>query len=249
MMKIHVLGCNGWIPGKNETSCFLVEENNTLIMLDAGTGVVNIRKYTDILAKYDSISIVLSHYHLDHLIGLIYLLPYIKNLHLNIYGPGIPIYSKTTLQYLEEFLQPIFFSTPILKFTSEVNCFDYEGKDFYIGSVSLKVKQQKHSVPSFRITIDDKLVYATDTSFDPSEWQNCRNNITLLHECWEINGQCDNKHTSLKSLISGLPKNMWQSTCLIHLNPEWGEDDYRRISELIDGTGMKVCYDGMLLTI
>ena len=52
-MIVTILGSNGWIPGKNETSAFMVEIDNTLILLDAGSGISNLRNYTEILNKYD----------------------------------------------------------------------------------------------------------------------------------------------------------------------------------------------------
>lgn len=248
-MKIYMLGCNGWIPGKNETSCFLVEEQESLIMLDAGTGVANLRKYLDVLKRYDTISIVLSHYHLDHIIGLIYILPYIKKHKLNIYGPGKPVYQKSTIQYLDELLQPTFFSREILQFANEVNCYDYKGKDFKIGNVFLKVAQQNHSSPSFRITINDKLIYATDTIFEPSDWCEYDRNSTLLHECWELNSKSGSKHTSLQALVTGLPENIRKSAYLIHLNPEWDKEEWEQIEKIVEGTGISLSYDGMFLTI
>jgi len=103
-MKLYVLGSGGWIPNKNETSCFLIEHKNELIMFDAGTGVSNLKHYAEVMGRYDTISIVLSHYHLDHVVGLIYLLPFIKGKKLNIYGPGKPVYEKSTEEYLNDLL-------------------------------------------------------------------------------------------------------------------------------------------------
>ena len=108
-MQLYLLGCNGWIPGKNETSCFLIEHKNKLIMLDLGTGVSNLSKYKSILDEYDELTVILSHYHLDHTIGIIYLLPYLKDKKLVIYGPGKPYYSMSTEEYLSALLRTEFF--------------------------------------------------------------------------------------------------------------------------------------------
>ena len=68
-MNIYILGAAGWIPGANETSCIMVENKGQLFILDAGTGLSNIRKYAHILDKYDTVHLLLSHYHLDHMIA------------------------------------------------------------------------------------------------------------------------------------------------------------------------------------
>ena len=106
-MRVYFLGTNGWIPDEDETSCFMIEHKNKLILLDVGTGASNIKNYVNVLEKYETINIVLSHYHLDHIIGLIYLIPYIKGKTLRIYGPGKPIYDRTTRGILENLLQLI----------------------------------------------------------------------------------------------------------------------------------------------
>ena len=248
-MKVHLLGCNGWIPGRNETCCFLIEEKKSLIMLDAGTGVSNLSKFSDIVAKYDTISIVLSHYHLDHVVGLSYILPYVDTKKINIYGPGKPIYSKSTWQYLEELFQPAFFSRSLSKFANAVNCYDYGGENFIIDDITIKVQKQIHSMPSFRITIEDKLIYATDTDFSATNCEEYENGVTLLQECWEIDSNKKTKHTSLEALLAGLSDNIKKSTYLIHLNPLWDENDYNRIDTLINKTGIKLGRDGMTIII
>jgi 3',5'-cyclic-nucleotide phosphodiesterase len=67
-MKLHVMGCAGGIGGREKlTTCFRVDED---ILLDAGTGVT--RMEMDELVKIDHI--FLTHTHLDHVIGLAFLL-------------------------------------------------------------------------------------------------------------------------------------------------------------------------------
>ena len=36
----------------------------------------------------------------------------------------------------------------------------YAGRDFYVNDVLFSIKEQQHSAPSFRITVDKKLIYA-----------------------------------------------------------------------------------------
>lgn len=248
-MKLYILGSAGWIPSKNETSCFLIEHKNQLIMLDAGTGTSNIKNHQTILGKYDTISIVLSHYHLDHLVGLIYLLPYLKGKKVNIYGPGKPTYPKRTEDYLNELLQTAFFSRPLDRFADEVYCFDYSDSSFYIGEVLVSVKKQKHSSPSFQISIDNKLVYATDTCFDISDWDKTTSGELLLHECWDIRCDNKNKHSSLENLINGINPNQFKNILLIHHNPEWNDSDYKKAFEMIKETNFSFASDGEIFEI
>ncbi len=243
-MKLHILGCSGWIPGKNETSCFMIEHKNRLIILDMGTGISNLCKYKETLSKYDEVSIILSHYHLDHTIGIIYLLPYVKEKKLVIHGPGKPYYTMGTEGYLTELLRTEFFSRPLLKIAKQVECRDYTADGFKIGDIEIGIKEQIHSAPSFQISIDKKLIYATDTAFVPSLFKEDNSGAVLLHECWETSDTGNSKHSSLPMLIEGLSKKNFKKIILIHQNPEWTDEDYENIKNQTEKTVFSLGEDG-----
>ena len=68
-MRLRLLGTNGYHPNeKRHTSCFMLPEQG--IVLDAGTAMFRMADY---LAT-DTLDIFLSHAHLDHVVGLTYLL-------------------------------------------------------------------------------------------------------------------------------------------------------------------------------
>lgn len=247
-MKLYPLGTAGWIPGKNETSCFLIEQNNELIMLDAGTGVSNLGKYLDVWGKYDTVSIILSHFHLDHLIGLIYLPPFLDGKKMKIYGPGKPAYNKSTEELLKELFQKPFFPTPIGELADQVEIYDYSSGDFMIGDVEIKIEEQKHTSPSYQICIDDTLVYATDTCFEKDRWNHELKAKVLLHECCKID-EYDPTHTTLKHLMDGIRKEQFEQIYLIHHNPEWSEADWAVLMEMIRGTQISILQDGKLIEL
>ncbi len=76
-VKLTVLGARGSLPVSGaeydhyggETSCYMVEAGENVIFLDAGTGMFRAPK----LRADANISILLTHTHLDHLIGLPFL--------------------------------------------------------------------------------------------------------------------------------------------------------------------------------
>ena len=247
-MKLYGLGCAGWIPGKNETSCFLIEQKNELIMLDAGTGVSNLKYYSEVWDKYDSFSIILSHFHLDHLIGLIYLPPFLNGKKMKIYGPGKPAYEKTTDEYLTELFQTAFFPTPIKELADSVEIYDYSEGDFSIGEVKIQIQEQKHTSPSFQICIDEMLVYATDVCFEEEVWNHNLKAKVLLHECCEIE-KYDPTHTTLQRLMTGIRPEQFEQIYLIHHNPEWTKEDWDKVNEMIQGTKISILNDGMVMTI
>lgn len=239
-MILYNLGCEGWIPTQNETCCFLVEHKGHLIMLDAGTGVSNIVNYQDVLKKYDTLHIILTHYHLDHIAGLSYLPPFVRDKRLCIYGPGIPSYNKSTAEILNDFFQPHFFSRPLYQLAREVKCVDYAMDSFFsIDTILIHCKKQMHSSPSYSIRIDNELLYVTDTFFDARRWADEQTVKVLLHECWQLHDDINqHKHSSLDALLHGLPLNNFKKILLIHQNPMWDKQEIDQISKAIDGTNI-----------
>ncbi|MDI9348567.1 MAG: MBL fold metallo-hydrolase [Candidatus Symbiobacter sp.] len=81
-MKVTFWGVRGSIPCASDThlkyggntSCLTVEKGDAMLILDAGTGIVELGKY--IRAKnIKSASLLLSHAHLDHIMGLPFFSP------------------------------------------------------------------------------------------------------------------------------------------------------------------------------
>lgn len=246
-MKITFLGVSGWIPGQNETACVMVETSNTLFLLDAGTGISNLLQYNEVLSRYNVVCILLSHYHLDHVIGLAYLLPYIHNKNLIIYGPGIPYYKYSAQHYIRALFREEFFSVKIDDFSKNVTICDYPSTCFCINDTNVSIRVQKHSAPSVRISLDDKVIYATDTVLESDEWKNIKSTI-LLHECWEIN-ESETMHTALPNLMRELPIDNFNQIYLIHQNPFWSIDDRKAISDTIRGTKLILPNDNMTVII
>jgi ribonuclease BN (tRNA processing enzyme) len=68
-MKLHLRGTSGYHPTeRRQTACFLLPEAG--IVLDAGTGFFRVRPRL----QTRSLDILLTHAHLDHVVGLTYLL-------------------------------------------------------------------------------------------------------------------------------------------------------------------------------
>jgi len=69
-MEIIFLGTNGWYDTKTgNTTCTLIETEDYFIILDAGNGLYKIDQYITSTSKRP-IYLFLSHFHLDHIVGL-----------------------------------------------------------------------------------------------------------------------------------------------------------------------------------
>lgn len=67
-MKIIFLGTNGWFDNTiGNTTCILLQTKKVNIIFDAGNGIYKLDKY---IKNRNPIYLFLSHFHLDHVIGL-----------------------------------------------------------------------------------------------------------------------------------------------------------------------------------
>ena len=247
--RLWVLGSAGWMPAAGrETSCLLVELGDELVMLDAGTGVANLALASEALERHDRLRIVLSHYHLDHVVGLMYLKRFVAEMRVDVYGPGIPVYPRSTAAYVADLLQDALYSAGSEGFAREVRYHDYAGRDFCVGNIPIAVRAQHHSAPSFELRLADAVTYATDTSFRASDWHTAAPTKVLLHECWQVEDK-DPRHTSAEALAAGLPTNRFERTLLVHQNPEWDETARATVERIAQRHGMELARDGMVLDL
>ena len=82
-MHLHVLGTAGYHPNdRRQTTCVMIPEFG--IMLDAGTAVYRVRD----LLQTETLDILISHAHLDHVVGLTYLLDVLqgKDVSVRVFG-------------------------------------------------------------------------------------------------------------------------------------------------------------------
>src|SRR5262245_34682861 len=111
-MRLIPLGINGFVPtfGRHTTS-FLILTSDTAILLDAGTGVARLldSHVADVLASYENLNIILSHYHLDHIIGLSYLAGIRRKMAVSIYAPTTPFVESNPETALRLLLRPPLF--------------------------------------------------------------------------------------------------------------------------------------------
>jgi len=88
------LGINGYMPSfGRQTATILVIDNGHAAILDAGTGLARLRepRIKSLVDRCDTVSIILSHYHLDHVIGLTYLPDVLPDREVTIFAPAPPL--------------------------------------------------------------------------------------------------------------------------------------------------------------
>ena len=170
-MKLTVLGTRGSVPveGKDfeiyggATSCYKVQAGNEEIYLDVGSGIVSA------LPKPTSnITILLTHMHLDHLVGLPFFIALTqKDRLIDIYAAErVGLKPKDAIDRL---ISNPFWPCKIEGYPAKVS-FHLLPKKFFIGEVEVDTLEGSHPKGStiYKLTYQGKsLVHATDFEHNP----------------------------------------------------------------------------------
>jgi ribonuclease BN (tRNA processing enzyme) len=175
-MKIIFLGTNGWYDTETgNTICTLIKTEKYYVILDAGNGIYKIDDYCK---KKKPAYLLLSHFHLDHIVGL-HILNKIRCFSsLLIFGP------KRTKKVLGNFINNPF-TMPISQLPYPVKLFELP-EDKNELPFSVKVKPLLHSslTLGFRIEINGRIIsYCPDTGYCGNAVELSKNADILIAEC------------------------------------------------------------------
>lgn len=195
-IKIIFLGTNGWYDTETgNTICTLLETKDYSIILDAGNGIYKISQYIDFKKPA---FLFLSHFHLDHIVGLHILTKFRFKSGLNIYGQKG---TKKILNYLVN--QP--FTVPLANLPFKVKIQEisegqyslfqnFQNSEIKTCSLPFLVKAKflVHSSPclGYWFELDGKkIAYCTDTGICENFKELARDADLLITECALKSGQ------------------------------------------------------------
>ena len=247
--KITFWGVRGSFPTPDQdkvetgghTSCVSIESSDNILIMDMGTGIKNLGQY--IVSNPDlpsKINIFLSHYHLDHIIGLPMFAPLFSDKYqINLYGKKEDIELK---EIINKMLNPIFWPVSINDFKAELNFHTIDNSEIKL-SESITIKTQIHHHPhgalSYKILSNDKIIsYVTDCEYitgNPSEKliQFSNNSDLLIHDAHFTPEDLINHkgwgHSSWKQAIIMAQKSNSKQLALFHHSPEYTDKQIESI--------------------
>lgn len=240
-LQLHCLGTVGYHPNRSrQTSCYFLPEAG--IVLDAGSGIFRLPE----LIVTETLDILLSHAHLDHTVGLTYLLDVFQQRpveRLRIWGEA----AKLAAVQEHLFSELLFPAQPAAEWVP----IDQQS-EFAIGALRISWRKQPHPGGSVAYRLDwpsgSRLVYATDTSGDTSEGfaQWCRGTSLLLHECYfrdEAAAWAERTGHSWTSRVAEIAGAVKPAKLLLtHINPLATEDDPMELDAIAAAAGCDVLW-------
>ncbi|MBE3074306.1 MAG: MBL fold metallo-hydrolase [Actinobacteria bacterium] len=229
-----LLGTGGWIPTpRRETTCAILSRPESLFIFDAGTGLARLleEKFRPELKPDREIHLFLSHYHLDHVAGLVYLPAMFKGRTVHLHAPAADITGYDPHEIIAGLIRKPFNpqSLDALSLTLSIEPLG-EGKHDIAGA-TVRVRQQIHADPSVAYRVDDQLVFATDTAADPATAVFAAGADLLVHEAWIDGVEADDPateqiareayvaHTSARQCAGLAAAAPVRELILCHLNP------------------------------
>jgi ribonuclease BN (tRNA processing enzyme) len=231
-MQLHCLGTAGYHPNETRhTSCYFLPASG--IVLDAGSGAFRLAD----LIETETVDILLSHAHLDHTVGLTFLLDVLYQCeqrkkpvsNLRVWGEAAKLAAVQ-----DHLLSDLIFPADL---ACEWRAID-ELSSFKIGNCTVDWRHQEHPGGSVAYRLDwqvgdgrKRLVYASDTSGDLSDdhadWS--RGSDVLLHECYFRNSSATwaekTGHAWTDRVADVALKSNPKHLLLTHINPlEAGND-------------------------
>ena len=186
------LGTNGFHPSySRQTMSFLflgdrgAGADTPPLLIDAGTGLSRLSEpaVRERLENVDSLDIVLSHYHLDHTVGLSYLSG-AWGRSARIHAPGPPLVDAEPEEALHRLIGPPLFPLSLDQYPSPINLERYSEGPLRLCGLEIEVRRQQHPGGSVGLRFGDSFAYVTDTRADDETIDFVRGVDLLLHELW-----------------------------------------------------------------
>jgi ribonuclease BN (tRNA processing enzyme) len=221
-IRAWLLGSGGGFPSHRLTCCALIRRGDQALMIDAGTGVWGVFERRELLDGVDTINVILTHFHLDHLIGLSSFPNMSPRREVKIWGPGRALYYTDTRTILERMLTGPFLAkgwdlTAIAAQIGEIREGNFSLAGFHISART----QLLHSDPTVAFRIEDRMCYCTDTALDLANIRFAAGCPTLVHEAWYTGPTPDGRATHSSAAEAGrmARESGASNLVLIHVNP------------------------------
>jgi ribonuclease BN (tRNA processing enzyme) len=218
-VDVRLLGSGGWIPTETrETCCLYARKGNEVLLVDAGTGVRRLLLDPSLLDGVERLTVLLTHFHLDHVVGL----PWLADASVErreVWAPGLMTMGREASDVLRPLLEPPLYPSPVTDSFARID--DLPDLRFELGPFALELRvQERHVSPTLGVKIDQWLAYCTDTADDPATASFASEARVLYHEAWYAEEATDDRgHTASGEAARIASAAGVERLVLIHVNP------------------------------
>jgi ribonuclease BN (tRNA processing enzyme) len=224
-VRAWLLGSGGWFPtDARETTAIFVREREHGLLLDAGTGARRLLTDGELVHGVTELDVILTHFHLDHVCGLLYLPGLDKVCSLDrpprVWAPGQWLYDAPSTDLLSGVLRG-----PVSPFPAvsagrfhELGPSPQQVGPFEISAVA----QARHWHPTAGLRVNDELALITDTARESEHASFARGVHHILHEAWSTSADpiCRDHDATARDAARTATDAGAQNLTLIHLNPQ-----------------------------
>lgn len=250
--KVRFWGTRGSFPSARKdtiiygghTSCVEIRtSNNQLIILDMGTGLLDLGNELLKEKNYPTEAhVFVSHYHWDHIFGFLGFTPLFNpNFTFNMYGKKDVMTPKEIMDYIQN---PTFWPVDMSMLNAKINLNEIDQTKLYIDD-NIKVTFTLHGHPNgantYRFTIDDTvIVYATDCehpidSLNKNVIEQSRDADILIHDAQYTDDELPNHkgwgHSSWQQAIEVAKEANAKQLVLYHHDPYRSDTDLAFIEQ------------------
>jgi ribonuclease BN (tRNA processing enzyme) len=235
------LGTRGWMPHQGrETMCTLVKRGSNNFLLDCGTGASRLLlpEVREILGR-DPITILLSHFHLDHTVGLTYLSGLLSGSDqpVRLAGPRAGFIDFGLREACDQLTSAPLTSRHYRDFPFPVELIEFGPEGIEIDGVPIAISLQAHPGGSATIRIGDSVCYATDLAASMKELPLATGVDCLIHETWSMRTQApDGSHSGLKEALDRAERAKAKSLIPTHFGLDMTETDIQSLSGFTNAT-------------
>jgi ribonuclease BN (tRNA processing enzyme) len=218
-VDVRLLGSGGWIPTETrETCCLYARKDDDVLVVDAGTGVRRLLLEPSLLDGVERLTVLLTHFHLDHVAGL----PWLAGASVErreVWAPGLMTMGRAASDVLRPLLEPPLYPSAVTDSFARIE--DLPGLRLELGPFALELRvQERHVSQTLGVKIDGWLAYCTDTADDPATASFAAGARVLCHDAWYADESTDDAgHTASGEAARTAATAGVERLVLIHVNP------------------------------
>ncbi|MCC2250301.1 MBL fold metallo-hydrolase [Virgibacillus sp. AGTR] len=231
-MQVTTIGYWGAYPEVNEaTSCYLVQENDTNILLDCGSGAL--AKLQNHISLEDLDAVFISHTHTDHMAD-IYSLEYAMLIQTQLGNRTRPL----DIYIYAEDIASLSFEYPGIVSVHQLQLTDH----IFVGDLHVTFSENKHEIPCCAMKVTNpqgsSLVYSADTGYCDAIIEFSQSADLLIIECsfYEAQYRKIKGHLNTTDVSTIITKSKARKVVITHL-PHFGQ--IRKLAEEIEALSQK----------